>query len=62
MRYIKLYNDNWDDLNKVWEVLEYRPRTGSTAVHLVLEDTLTKNTIHRIVCAHEIEWLEAKDW
>jgi hypothetical protein len=63
MRYIKINNDSWDDLNKVWAVVEYsRPNPKSSATHLVLEDTSTGETLRRVVAFHEIEWLEAKDW
>lgn len=62
MDYIKLNNDNWDDLNQVWLVLEYHSNLNSTAVSLVLEDTNTKEVTRRVVANHQIEWLEAKDW
>ena len=62
MDYIKIDNDKWDDLNKVWGVVEYSARPNSTAVNLVLEDTSTGQVVHRVVASHQIEWLEAKDW
>lgn len=62
MQYIKLDNDKWDDVNKVWAVLEYSNRPGSTAVNLVLEDTTTGEVHTRVVAQNQIEWLEAKDW
>lgn len=62
MDYIKIDNDKWDDLEKVWSVISYTTRQGSTAVDLVLEDTTTKEVVHRVVSSNEIEWLEAKDW
>jgi len=62
MDYIKIDSDQWDDANKVWGVLEYSTRPNSTAVDLVLEDTTTRQTIHRVVANNQIEWLEAKDW
>lgn len=62
MDYIKIDNDNWDDHNKVWLVLEYHNNLNSTAVSLVLEDTDTNEVIHRTVASHQIEWLETKDW
>ena len=62
MDYIKIDNDNWDDHNKVWAVLEYHTTPGSTAVRFVLEDTQTKETHERVVASHQIKWLEAKDW
>ena len=62
MDYIKINSDYWDDINKVWSVLEYHSRPNSTAVDLVLEDTSTGQTMHRVVASHQIEWLEAKDW
>lgn len=63
MKYIKIDNDKWDDLGKVWEVLEYsRPNKDSSAVHLIIEDTVTGDVVSRVVAFHQIEWLEAKDW
>lgn len=62
MDYIKLNNDNWADLNQVWLVLEYHNNPNSTSVSLVLENTDTKEVIHKVVAHHQIEWLEAKDW
>jgi len=62
MDYIKIDSDQWDDVNKVWGVLEYHTRPNSTGVDLVLEDTSTKQTVHRVVANNQIEWLEAKDW
>ena len=62
MQYIKLDNDRWDDVGKVWAVLEYSTRPDSTAVTLVLEDTVSGETTTRVVAQNQIEWLEAKDW
>lgn len=62
MDYIKIDNDNWADHNKVWGVLEYHTRPNSTAVQLVLEDTVTGEVHSRVVASNQIEWLEAKDW
>jgi hypothetical protein len=63
MDFIKIDNDKWDDFNKVWALLEYNRRPNSTAVSLVLEDTETKEIVHKTVAFHQIEWLEeAKDW
>ena len=62
MDYIKLNDDNLNDRNKVWLVLEYHNNHNSTSVSLVLEDTDTKEVIHKVVAHHQIEWLEAKDW
>lgn len=36
--YITLDNDKWEDLGKRYFVLEWKRRTPSTAVDLVLED------------------------
>ena len=36
--YITLDNDRWEDLGKRYFVLEWKRRTNSTAVDLVLED------------------------
>lgn len=62
MQYIKIDNDTWADHGKVWAVLEYYTKPETTGVHLVLEDTQTKETHQRVVASHQIEWLEAKDW
>lgn len=62
MDYIKIDNDDWSDLNKVWAVVNYSRRPNSSAVDLVLEDPNTKNITRRTVAEHQIEWLEAKDW
>jgi hypothetical protein len=63
MSYIKINNDSWSDLNKIWGVIEYsRPNPESSAAHLVLEDTVTGERMNRVVAYHQIEWLEAKDW
>lgn len=62
MDYIKIDNDQWNDLGKVWRVLEYHTRPNSTAVQLVLEDTTTNEVHTRVVASHQIEWLEAKDY
>ena len=62
MHYIKIDNDMWDDLNKVWSVVEYHFVECSTAVKLILEDPDTKEVICRTVSSNQIEWLEAKDY
>ena len=62
MQYIKLDNDRWDDVGKVWAVLEYSTRPDSTGVTLVLEDTGSGEVTTRVVAQNQIEWLEAKDW
>ena len=62
MQYIKLDNDRWDDVGKVWAVLEYSTRPDSTAVNLVLEDVKTGEVHSRVVAQNQIEWLEDKDW
>jgi hypothetical protein len=36
--YITLDNDRWEDLGKRYFVIEWKRRTNSTAVDLVLED------------------------
>ena len=62
MKYIKLDNDKWDDVGKVWFVHEYKPNPDSTSVRLTLEDTNTGEIYSRVVPQNQIEWLEAKDW
>lgn len=62
MQYIKIDNDKWDDIGKVWGVMEYSLRPNSTAVHLVIEDTETGEVQTRVVAENQIEWLEGKSW
>ena len=62
MEYIKIDNDKWEDVGKVWAVLEYSTIPESTGVTLKLEDTVTKEVHTRVVAQNQIEWLEAKDW
>ena len=62
MQYIKIDNDKWEDISKVWFVHEYATSETSTAVALKLEDTVTKEVHTRVVAQNQIEWLEAKDF
>lgn len=60
--YIKVNSDMWDDLNKIYKVIEWsRTDPGSTAVKLILE-TPDKQIIKRTLPIHWIEWIEDKDW
>lgn len=55
--YIRLDNDKWEDVGKVWFVQEYCQRENSTAVELTLKDS--SGIIHkRVVAKHQIEWIE----
>jgi hypothetical protein len=59
--YIKINSDNWEDVGKIYKVHEYfRPKSESTAVHLVLE--FNNETIKKVVPYHWIEWIEDGDW
>jgi hypothetical protein len=49
-------------VGKVWAVLEYSTRPDSTAVSLVLEDTVSGEVHARVVARHQVEWVEANDW
>lgn len=60
--YVKFNTDNWDDLNKVYRLIEYATRPNSTAVSLVIEDTITREVTQRTAANHQIEFMEAKDW
>jgi hypothetical protein len=60
MDYIKIDNDQWSDLDIVYKVIEYKTRTNSSAVDLVLE--YNGESIRRTVANHQIEWLEANDF
>ena len=59
--YIRIDNDKWEDLGKVWYVLEYSNTPESTGVKLRLEDTVSKEVHTRVVARNQIEWLEEKD-
>lgn len=61
MQYIRIDNDKWEDLGKVWYVLEYSNNPESTGVKLKLEDTVSKEVHTRVVARNQIEWLEEKD-
>lgn len=52
---IRIDDDKWDDVGKIYKVLKYFRRKDSTAVELELEyeGTLSK----RVVAYHTIEWL-----
>ena len=60
--YVKFNTDNWDDLNKVYRLIEYVTRPNSTGVSLVIEDTVTKEILHRVAANWQVDFLEAKDW
>jgi hypothetical protein len=60
--YVKFNTDNWDDLNKVYRLVEYVTRPNSTGVDLVIEDVVTKEVTKRTAANHQIEFMEAKDW
>jgi hypothetical protein len=62
MQYIKINNDMWADVGKIWFVHEYTIRENTTAVTLTIEDTKTGEVETRVVPHNQIEWLEAKDW
>lgn len=57
MKKIKIHNDMWTDLGKVWTVLEYRFRECSTAVEFVLENEAGEIE-RRVISAMEFEWVE----
>ena len=60
--YVKFNTDNWDDLNKVYRLIEYETKPGSTGVNMVIEDTVTKEILHRVAASWQVDFLEAKDW
>ena len=60
--YVKFNTDQWHDVNKVYRLVEYVTRPNSTAVSLVIEDTVTKEVTQRTAASHQIEFMEAKDW
>lgn len=60
--YVKFDTDMWDDHGRVYALLEYHPRPNSTAVSVVVEDTVTGEVKHRVIASHQIEFIEARDW
>jgi hypothetical protein len=62
MQYIKIDNDMWDDLGKIWFVHKHETNPNSTAVKLTIEDTKTGEIQTRTVPQNQIEWLEPKDF
>lgn len=52
---IKLNTDNWDDVGKVYTLLEYLPIINSTAVKLTIQhnEEITVKTVPH----HYIEWV-----
>lgn len=61
MKHIRIDNDKWDDVGKVWFVHEYSTSPNTTAVRLTIEDTKTGIIETRVVPQNQIEWLEEKD-
>lgn len=61
MKYIRIDNDNWEDVGKVWFVHEYASSPNTTAVKLTLKDTQTGEVHSRVVPQNQITWLEEKD-
>ena len=62
MDYIQIDSDKWEHAGKVWRVLEYVERPGSTGVSLVLEDAYNGEVLHCVVPSWQIKYLEARDW
>jgi hypothetical protein len=62
MQYIKIDNDMWTDVGKIWFVHKHETSPNSSAVKLTIEDTKTGEIETRTVPQNQIEWLEAKDW
>ena len=60
--YIRFDNDKWDDMGKVYRLIEYSNQPETTCVRVVIEDTVTKKVECRYVARNQIEFLEAKDW
>ena len=60
--YIKIDNDKWDDVGKIYKVLSYHRRDpNSTAVELKLEQE-DGTIVERVEAIHAIEWIEDGDW
>ena len=62
MQYIKIDNDMWEDLSKIWFVHKHETNPNSTAVKLTIEDTKTGEIQTRTVPQNQIEWFEPKDF
>jgi hypothetical protein len=61
-RYIKIDSDDWQDVGKIYKVVEYfRRNNESTAVELKLE-LQDGQVVDRVVPYHWIEWIEDGDW
>lgn len=56
MQRIRINSDNWDDFGKVYQVISFERRVGSTATELVLE--YDGQVVKRTVAIHNIEWLD----
>jgi hypothetical protein len=61
MKYIRIDNDMWADIDKIWFVHEYQTSPNTTAVKLKIEDTKTGIIENRTVAQNQIIWLEEKD-
>lgn len=55
--YIRINNDMWSDIGKIYKVLSYFKPSHSTGVHLELEAP-DGTTEKKVVPVHDIEWVE----
>jgi hypothetical protein len=58
--YIRINSDEWQDVDKIYRVLEQFRRADSSAVELTLEHK--EEEIKRVVPYHWIEWIQDEDW
>jgi hypothetical protein len=58
--YIRINSDEWQDVNKIYKVLEQFRRGDSSAVELTLE--YKEEVIKRVVPYHWIDWIPDEDW
>lgn len=56
MQRVRIDSDKWDDYGKIYKVISFERRVGSTATELVLEHD--GQVIKRTVAIHNIEWLD----
>jgi len=56
MNSIRIHNDLWDDLDKVYQVISWQTTPDSTGVKLTLQHGDISS--ERVVAIHQIEWIE----
>lgn len=59
MDYIRIMNDSWNDLGKIYKVISYESFPNTTGAKFVLE--YNNQIITRTICSHEVRWLDSND-